>query len=193
MSMKPSCRASYFAQKKSSFLARTWHTRAFLGFALFCFHNLHTRMLKRGIFQQEKRGKATFTEHPCLQTAANSQKRGKKPVKTSNISGKNSEKKRKTSELLPRKLRRLFSPFRWRLWKQKVQNCCDARAWRAHRWEAKTLHSNCDKQRTICKTIALREAIDRLAHHSTSGKSRTTHSRMLHKSSSAFSRSPTKE
>ena len=52
-------------------------------------------MLKRGILQQEKKGKATFTEHPCLQTAANSQKRGKNPVKTSNIFGKNSEKKDK--------------------------------------------------------------------------------------------------
>ena len=81
--------------RKNHLVSRARDTRArSLGFALFCFHNLHTRMLKRGIFQQEKRGKATFTEHPCLQTAANSQKCGKKPVKTSDIIGKMSEKKR---------------------------------------------------------------------------------------------------
>ena len=81
--------------RKNHLFSRARDTRArSLGFALFCFHNLHTRTLKRGTLQQEKKGESYFHGAACLQTSANSQKRGMKSVKTSDIFGKNSEKKR---------------------------------------------------------------------------------------------------
>ena len=69
-SMRHSWWASYFAREKT-FFSRARDTRArSLGFAFFCFHNLHTRVLKRGFFSTEKR-KKWLSRHPvCLQTAA---------------------------------------------------------------------------------------------------------------------------
>ena len=58
--MRHSWWASYFARKKW-FISRARDTQArSLGFALFCFHNLHTRVLKRGIFFDREKGKSDF-------------------------------------------------------------------------------------------------------------------------------------
>ena len=85
--------------KKSPFLARTWHAGAFPGVCTFLLSQpSHTSAEKR-LFFDRKKEKVTFTATHYLQTAANFQKRGKKPIKTSDIFQKTSEKKRKTLDI----------------------------------------------------------------------------------------------
>ena len=93
--MEHSWWASYFAREKT-FFSRARDTRArSLGFAFFCFHNLHTRVLKRGFFFDRKKEKVTF-KAPCLSAnCSHFQKRGKKLIKRPTFFRKRSEKKEK--------------------------------------------------------------------------------------------------
>ena len=162
--MRHSWWASYFAREKKRFFSRARDTRArSQGFALFCFHNLHTRVLKRGIFSTEKKEKVTFTATHYLQTAANFQKRGKKLIKRPTFFRKRRRKKEKRWTFF-KKTPTFFGPSRWRLWKQKVQNARDARAWKGHWWKTKTLRNNCCKRIVICETNLPKVKIDGFAH-----------------------------
>ena len=60
----------------------------------FCFHNLHTRVLKRGFFRQKK-GKSDFHSNPLSSNCIQLSKTWEEAHKTSDIFQKTSEKKEK--------------------------------------------------------------------------------------------------
>ena len=86
--------------RKNRFFSRARDTRArSLGFAFFCFHNLHTRVLKRGIFSTGKKEKVTFKAPWLSANCSQLSKTWEELPKKSDVFRKMSEKKRKTSEL----------------------------------------------------------------------------------------------
>ena len=107
--------------------------------------------------------------------------------KKSDVFRKMSEKKRKTSELFSRTLRRFFIPLRWRLWKQKVQNCCDARACEEGTDEKRKLYAviASNDQPFVIQIHQTKISMD-LPTHAPQHKWRTTHSQMPRELASAF-------
>ena len=186
--MRLSWWASYFAREKSGF-SRAHVTRGRVPWDLhfFAFTTFTHECWKEAFFRQEKRKKQLFSATFFCKLKSTFKKRGKKLIKTSDIFRKTSEKKRKPSELFSRKLRRFFIPFRWRLWKQKVQNCCDARA----------CEEGTDRKRKLYAVIATNNkpfviqihqtkiSMD-LPTHAPQHKWRTTHSQMPRERASAF-------
>ena len=169
MLVKISCWASYFTQKKSFFLARTWHARAFPGILAFLLSQPSHVVVGNGGFSTRKKGeKATFTE--CH---ASKQQRTFKNV------GR-----------ISKKVRRFFIPFRWRLWKQKVQNCCDARACERGTDEKRKLYAViASNDQPFVRQICQRwESMD-LPTHAPQHKWRTTRSKMPRELASALARS----
>ena len=128
MSVKISCWASYFTQKKSFFLARTWHAGAFPGICTFLLSQPSHVVVGNGGFSTRKKGeKSTFTKCHASKQQRTFKNVGRISKKVRRFSENVGEKKKNVGHF-SRKLQRFFGPFRWRLWKQKVQNCCDARA-----------------------------------------------------------------
>ena len=166
------------------------HARVPWDLHFFAFTTFTQERWKEGFFNKKKRGKATFTEHPCLQTAANSQKRGKNTRKSPTFLGKCRRKKDK---------RRSFPLENSDVYLAPFGEGCESKKYKIAVMRAR--EGRTDEKRKLYTVIATNnEPFARQLHYakqstdlSTSGKSRTTHSRMLHESSSAFSRSPTQE
>ena len=190
MSVKISCWASYFTQKKSFFLARTWHAGAFLGILAFLLSQPSHVVVGNGGFSTRKKGeKATFTECHASKQQRTFKNVGRISKKVRRFSENVGEKKKNVGTF-SRKLRRFFIPFRWRLWKQKVQNCCDARACEEGTNEKRKLHAVIvTNNEPFVRQICRRWKSTDLPIHAPQHKWRSTHRLMPCELASALARS----
>ena len=187
MSVKISCWASYFTQKKSFFLARTWHAHAFPGILAFLLSQPSHGIVGNGGFSTRKKGeKATFTECHASKQQRTFKNVGRISKKVRRFSENVGEKKKNVGRF-SRKLQRFFGPFRWRLWKQKVQNCCDARACEEGTDEKRKLYAViASNDQPFVRQICQRwESMD-LPTHAPQHKWRTTRSQIPRELASAF-------
>ena len=127
-SMEHSWWASHFARKKVVFLARMRHAGAFPGICVFLLSQpSHSSAEKRHFFDRKK-GKSDFHSNPLSSNCSQLSKTWEEAHKNVRHFSENVGEKKKNVGHFLRKLQRFLGPFRWRLWKQKVQNPRDARA-----------------------------------------------------------------
>ena len=114
MSVKISCWASYFTQKKSFFLARTWHAHAFPGILAFLLSQPSHGIVGTAVFSTRKKGeKATFTECHASKQQRTFKNVGRISKKVRRFFGKCRRKKEKNVGDFSEK-RRSFLGERWR-------------------------------------------------------------------------------
>ena len=179
-----------FCSKKSGFSrAHVTRGRISRGLHFFAFTTFTHECWKEAFFRQKK-GKSDFqgTLFVCkLQPLSKTWEEAHKNVR--HFSENVGEKKKNVGHFL-RKLQRFFSPFRWRLWKQKVQNPRDARACERVTDEKRKLYAviatnNEPFVRQICRRWKTMD----LPTHAPQHKWRKTHRLMPRKLASALARS----
>ena len=165
MLVKISCWASYFTQKKSFFLARTWHARAFPGILAFLLSQPSHVVVGNGGFSTRKKGeKATFTECHASKQQRTFKNVGRISKKVRRFSENVGEKKKNVGAFL-KKTPTFFHSLSVKVVKAKSAKLlwC-ARVWKGHWWKTKTLRSNCIKRPAICETNLPKVRIDGFAH-----------------------------
>ena len=165
MSVKISCWASYFTQKKSFFLARTWHAGAFPGILAFLLSQPSHVVVGNGGFSTRKKGeKATFTECHASKQQRTFKNVGRISKKVRRFSENVGEKKKNVGAFL-KETPTFFHSLSVKVVKAKSAKLlwC-ARVWRGHWWKTETLRSNCIKRPAICDTNSPNKNIDGFAH-----------------------------
>ena len=165
MSVKISCWASYFTQKKSVFLARTWHAHAFPGILAFLLSQPSHVVVGNGGFSTRKKGeKATFTECHASKQQRTFKNVGRISKKVRRFSENVGEKKKNVGAFL-KETPTFFHSLSVKVVKAKSAKLlwC-ARVWRGHWWKTETLRSNCIKRPAICDTNSPNKNIDGFAH-----------------------------